>query len=174
MEIIGGKRIKVTKIIQEGFLFNERLSLLTKDLKNLDKIEEVFSKLILPTKDQYEIIKNVQLFSEVTFHSFKRISIPNPNVENSIIFCCSSVSPNTSKSCIDESFDSKISTDNSIEKPRLRNCKRENSNPCPMRLKFLLDVSTEEYKICESSNFDHNHSRIANDSEVIFFLILLF
>ena len=76
MEVESGKKVKITKIIDEGFLFKKNLSKLTKNLKNPEVAEEIFSKLILPTKEQYEIVKNLQIFSEVTFHSFKRINLP--------------------------------------------------------------------------------------------------
>jgi len=175
MEVESGKKVKITKIIDEGFLFKKNLSKLTKNLKNPEVAEEIFSKLILPTKEQYEIVKNLQIFSEVTFHSLKRINLPN--TEKTLVFCCSSVSPLNYKT-LDDSVDSKVTTEdsaeNSAEKSNIRIKKRENSEPCPMRLKFIFDQITKEYKICHTSNFLHNHSPICNDFEVKKYLIFFF
>jgi hypothetical protein len=137
--------------------------------------------MIQPTKEKYLIIKNMHDFSKGTFHSFNNII--NPTSEKLIIFCCSSISPlNYKGQCckLQDSSDSdsnsnsnshsnskgstEISEKKNLNKIRIK--KRENLEYCPMKIKFIFDESTQEFEICPSSNFLHNHSAISDNNEV--------
>jgi hypothetical protein len=144
----------------------------SKEIKNREIVEKIYSKMKQPLENQYEVTKIIQEFSEVTFHSFKKINIPNN--ETTLVFCCSSVSPLNTGSFDYDSFNSKSTLENSIDKPKNKKYKkRENSDPCPMRIKFYYCEETSKYKICLLSIFSHNHSPNCDDEKVIFFILFI-
>lgn len=156
MEVVSGNQIIVSQIsIKDDNILKEKFSYILKDLKDPKNAENIFSLISKPNKSQYDITNYIQKLSEATFYNFKKINL-SYSESNTLIFCCSSVSP-LNKKLSDHSFDSN-STFNSSIKQKKRNKKRENSNPCPMRIKFNFYENTKEYKICESSVFVHNHS----------------
>lgn len=163
--VSGIKPEKQINFNQNNFSLEEKFFNFSKEIKNRKKAEEIYLKMKQPLENQYEITQIIQEFSEVTFHSFKKINIKN--TETTLVFCCSSVSPLNTGSFDDDSFNSKSTIENSIDKLKNKKYKkRENSDPCPMRIKFYLCEKIGKYKICLLSIFSHNHSPICDDENV--------
>lgn len=160
-------KVQITKIIFEGFYFCEEYPILIGTTpESAKEISETISNLTRNDYKEVELIKDIQKLSDLIRYSFKRIYLPKPN---EILFCCSSVSAKKKKeeySKLIETIDAADSTtlSNSFHECPLagmRNIKRENANSCPMRLKFKFYPELKAYKICEESNFNHNHSPIS-------------
>jgi hypothetical protein len=156
--------IRIKEKLKNDFFSIENFENLIKHFKVPDNLKELVKRLIQPNSNAYEIINNVQLLGEATFHSYRKID--KKEEKNKILFfVCSSIA-SLNKKTLNQSLNSKGSTENSEKKNLSRNKKRENHKSCPMKLKFKLDETTQKYTISKTSNLCHNHSPMCNDSKV--------
>lgn len=114
------------------------------------KMFHIYNRYLRSEKYEYKIIQNVQKLSDITCYSYKKLS---PQKENTLVFVCSAVAPVKEKTPSKSSNQS--STDHSLKLVRPK--KRENTEPCSMRLKFTFDEVTGTYNLAYGSNINHNH-----------------
>ncbi len=109
--------------------------------------------LTKPFKTDFELLKAVEIFAELTCYSFKRINVHKER-KRDIIFVCSS---NSAKRPGNAACDAQSS----------RSRKRLISESCAMRLKFKWDKVLEHFLLTKDSEFNHNHEAVSKSIEVI-------
>ena len=165
------KHLKIRRIIYHNFFLEEKFPIFSQNNLSDSKIlDDLFLRLVSTHSDPYKLIKDVEKFSDITCYSFKRIYLLKG--EKDILFCCSSISPKklTEKEFKENSNSENISDFSSCDSSinNKKNPKRINTKSCPMRIKFFYNEFTNLYEITDDSNFNHNHSSIADSFEVNF------
>lgn len=156
------KYAKIEKIIHQSYNLNQEFSIFNAESnEKSENINKTFTRLTMPFKTDFELIKAIELFAESTRYSFKRINVHKERKKD-IIFVCSCISPK------------KPGNAAACPGQAARSRKRLIDESCPMRLKFKWDEALEQFALTEDSNFNHNHEALSKSSEVFFGFCLFF
>jgi hypothetical protein len=155
------KYAKIEKIIDKSYNVNKQFSIFNAEsIEKSENLNKTFTRLTMPFKTDFELIKTIEIFAELTRYSFKRINIHKERKKD-IVFVCSSVSPR------------KPGNEAACQGQAARSRKRLINESCPMRLKFMWDKELEQFELKGNSKFNHNHEALSDSYEVFFVCFIL-